>query len=395
MIKEDLEIYGIEYIESDDYKNRKKINKKQEKIRINFVKKFTREYIEKMDIDDYVEGKKEKTKKSFCKILEKDLDQLGRISGTSPADKKFGIYYSEEKKEYIYLPKKFGKCESEQEFFVKLKKELIKLIDAGEKHDFISLGKNQLSEMFKAKIYYVYNPNEALPIYSEKHLDFFLKALDIPIDNPKNNTFEKRKKILAWKNASSVFEKFSNLEFMNFLYSSYGFKQQIDILKQKSIIDKKNPKIIEDKDVIDRAIKKSTISNRKMNPEEINRKKTAIGIEAEEYVFEYEKKMNPKYSRKIKWVSKYSDTEGYDILSYDNNGRKKYIEVKYCSSGSLDKIDFYITANEKKNLDKEPNFLIYYIFGLRSDRPTIVILNNERLANVTFEPKVYKVIGKI
>ena len=54
----------------------------------------------------------------------------------------------------------------------------------------------------------------------------------------------------------------------------------------------------------------------------------------------------------------------------------------------------------EKNKDKisylhYPNYFIYYVFGLRRKKPTIIILNNERLANVTFEPKVYKVIGKI
>lgn len=395
MLKEEIEFYVLEYKKSEEFKEKQLINKEQEKIRRKFVKKFTKEFIMKMDVDDYVQGKGEITKESFCKILEKELKELGQISGTSPADKKFGIYYSDDKKKYIYLPKKFGNCKNYQEFFEKLKIELKNLLVAGETDNIKQIVDNKISEIVKAKIYYVYNPEKALPIYSEKHLDFFIRNLEINIEKNGINTFEKRKKILEWKNNSFVFCKFSNLEFMNFLYSSYAFKQQINILKQEKTSKFIEPIIIKDREIICRTIQKNTKYKKKPNYEEINQKKMVIGLEAEEYVFQCEKKHNRKYSRKIKHVSKYSDSEGYDILSYDQNGNPKYIEVKTSRSGNLDKIDFYITYREKELLDTIPAFEIQYVCGLRTKKPKIIIINKNNIENIVFKPIVYKITGKI
>ena len=182
---------------------------------------------------------------------------------------------------------------------------------------------------------------------------------------------------------------------MNFLYSSYGFKQQTDILKQKNFEEIVEPIIIKDKEIINRTIQKSTNFKRKPNYEEINQKKMAIGLEAEEYVLQYEKKHNKAYSRKIKHISKYSDSKGYDILSFDNAGNERHIEVKTSRSGNLDKIDFYITYNEKEHLDNDPAFEIQYVCGLRTKKPTIIIINKDNLENTSLKPIVYKITGKI
>ena len=182
---------------------------------------------------------------------------------------------------------------------------------------------------------------------------------------------------------------------MNFLYSSYAFKQQINILKQEKTSKFIDPIIIKDREIICRTIQKNTKYKEKPNYEEISQKKMVIGLEAEEYVFQYEKQHNRKYSRKIKHVSKYSDSEGYDILSYDQNGNPKYIEVKTSRSGNLNKIDFYITYREKELLDTMPAFEIQYVCGLRTKKPIIIIINKNNLENIVFKPIVYKITGKI
>lgn len=59
-------------------------------LRNEFVKNFSRAKIERMTIDDYVEGKSRKD--TFCYIIERDLDKLGTILG-SFASPKFGVYF--------------------------------------------------------------------------------------------------------------------------------------------------------------------------------------------------------------------------------------------------------------------------------------------------------------
>lgn len=61
MTKEELEELGIQYRESDLWKEDKKRQDGQLKIRDDFVKQFSLENLRKMTIDDYVEGKGSKT----------------------------------------------------------------------------------------------------------------------------------------------------------------------------------------------------------------------------------------------------------------------------------------------------------------------------------------------
>jgi uncharacterized protein DUF3883 len=47
---------------------------------------------------------------------------------------------------------------------------------------------------------------------------------------------------------------------------------------------------------------------------------------------------------KVKWISKDDDSLGYDILSYDEDGAKLYVEVKTTNAGRDRR--FFITDNE-------------------------------------------------
>ena len=47
---------------------------------------------------------------------------------------------------------------------------------------------------------------------------------------------------------------------------------------------------------------------------------------------------------KIKHVSKTNDLAGYDILSFNDDGSERYIEVKTTKGGK--RTEFYLTANE-------------------------------------------------
>lgn len=60
-------------------------------------------------------------------------------------------------------------------------------------------------------------------------------------------------------------------------------------------------------------------------------KQSKCGLEAEEFVLELERKRLPEMAHKIKRVSDFDVTAGYDIVSYENSGTEHYnrfIEVK-------------------------------------------------------------------
>lgn len=388
MKQEELEELGTNYLNSDNYKNDKKRHEEELKIRDKFVKQFTLDKLKLMTIDDYVEGKGSKA--SFCYQIEFGMQWLGQIRG-SFANSKFVLHYSKEKKDYTFQSGKFGS--SLNEVFNNVRQEIIKLVEDGANDNIDGLENNKLSKMFRGKIYYVYYPDKTLPIYNSEHIDFFMKNMGIPVTDDLNY-FHKIKMMLQWKNDSTVFRDFSNLEFMAFLYSSYGFKNEIDILKGKKELSNIEVEFITDQTIIDRVVQESTRAHRTPNFEEINRKKSAVGMNGELFVLEYEKSNNKKYARRIKRIGD-DPSFGYDILSYDAEGNEKHIEVKTCSSGNLEKIDFFISSNEYSKLQNDPLYVLYYVCGLSSENPKIISLSKENLVDVTFTPIAYQIHGKV
>lgn len=58
-------------------------------------------------------------------------------------------------------------------------------------------------------------------------------------------------------------------------------------------------------------------------------------------------KAYPNLVRKIERKSLISDNLGYDILSFEKDGRPRYIEVKASSDKAKDKFEFILSENER------------------------------------------------
>lgn len=83
---------------------------------------------------------------------------------------------------------------------------------------------------------------------------------------------------------------------------------------------------------------------------------------------------------------------GYDIDSFDENGKKLYIEVKTCSD-SKKRLNFYLTNNELDKLMKKENYQIYYLFDINK-MPKLHIVNKEKLLegkDKYLKPIIYKI----
>ena len=109
-------------------------------------------------------------------------------------------------------------------------------------------------------------------------------------------------------------------------------------------------------------------SNKSVTYKAKKKKKTQdskiIGKKGEDYVYEYEfrrlNKLNkPELANKIYKHCDNNDFPGWDITSYDTNGKKKYIEVK---SARKNKRSFTITSNEWNAAKREKeNYYIYIV----------------------------------
>jgi hypothetical protein len=89
---------------------------------------------------------------------------------------------------------------------------------------------------------------------------------------------------------------------------------------------------------------------KKFDPVERDFRNRSLGKAGEAFVLEVERKNlanieRPDLSRKVRWVAaEEGDGAGYDILSFDPNGKERFIEVK-TTNGSA-KTPFYLTRNE-------------------------------------------------
>lgn len=104
-----------------------------------------------------------------------------------------------------------------------------------------------------------------------------------------------------------------------------------------------------------------------------------IGELGEIYVLSHEKrKLNRRGQTdlvsKVRRVSLENVAAGFDILSFDEMGNEKYIEVKASKSY---RSAFELTANELKTAEHHRNsYWIYHITDIESDSPKVVEIQN-------------------
>lgn len=100
---------------------------------------------------------------------------------------------------------------------------------------------------------------------------------------------------------------------------------------------------------------------------------------------------------KLEWVSRFDDSLGYDIISYDaDSGKKKYIEVKTTTGSAT--TPFYMSENEVEQSKKigEQYFLyrLYKMDRCKPDNVNYFILKGDisKNADVSIEMKDYRVV---
>jgi hypothetical protein len=119
----------------------------------------------------------------------------------------------------------------------------------------------------------------------------------------------------------------------------------------------------------------------------------SLGNSGELFVIAYEKanllkqgKMN--LADRIEHVSvTHGDSAGFDILSFDESGREKYIEVKTTAYGPL--TPFYVTANEVTTSRKTASdYFLYRTFEFRR-KPKIFNKRGSLEKSFTLDPSQY------
>lgn len=135
----------------------------------------------------------------------------------------------------------------------------------------------------------------------------------------------------------------------------------------------------------------------KPNYLEIEQQNRNLGMLGEELIYEYEKWRLIKSGKenlidRIKWVSKESgDGAGFDILSINENGSDRYIEVKTTKLGEL--TPFYFTSNELKFSQKNSkHYFLYRVFKINQN-PNMFVKNGSFDEICVYEPTSF--VGRV
>ena len=389
-IRDDL---NYDYKEIDDLRNK-------------FANDYTPTKIRSLKFDEYIAGKSDPT--SFCNRIENELNKWGNIHGSTA--KKFGLYYGklgEDKERKYRIGKKYFGTQIDVAF-KNILSSIAELIE--NKDNLIILKKNPISPMFKGKLLSVYFPNEFLNIFSASHLNYFINMLGL--DNDSKSELDKQYLLLEFKNSDLIMKRWNTYEFSKFLYYSFGNPN--DEMKEKKLPPELNefklkdfPPIEEVKfEFVDLVTEKIITNNptrakksRKVDYSKQSKKLTRIGDRGEQIVLKAERKIlidngKPEFAEKVDQISKRDDSVGYDIVSYDLEGKKKYIEVK----STLRPIGFsniYISSNELETAEeRKENYYFYIVYNVGDKKPKIWKIKGTQFLtdeNVKKEIIMYKI----
>ena len=365
-----------------------------------FVKDFSPNRILQLKLDEYIQGKG--SKKSFCYRLETGLIKLGNMKGAT--SHKFGIYYGKEgeDKDHKYrFTKRYGS--TKEEVLKNVKMNIFDLLKAGKIDDREKIIKNKLAPLIRYKLLATYFPNAFINIYAEEHVDFFLSELGLNVSS--DEMYDKQKALLEFKKQNKILAIWSNNEFNSFLYYTFGKppsneKEKI-ILETLPPIEKVKAEFLNYK-IMRNKSNSNAKSKSKYKPdyEGQNDRNNRLGMRGENIVFNIEKefiKKNHLSQNKLEHVSVNNDRLGYDIVSLDEKGNQKYIEVKSTRS-KPDLANFIITSNEKEKATSLNNYFIYIVFEANTLHPKIIQLKdpfNKHKNKMHITPVNYRVTFNI
>ena len=172
-----------------------------------------------------------------------------------------------------------------------------------------------------------------------------------------------------------------------------GLNIEKQIQKQKFIINdapEKKPKLKRE------GVKKDKFRQLKVyNNPETDKKLKDIGNKGEQYIIEYEIERLTQANKveladKIKHISLVNDAAGYDILSFNEDGSERFIEVK-TTKGPIG-TDFFISPGEIKFSKANKEYYIYRVFEFLSEKMTgkIYIKKGDVEINFNLTPLQFK-----
>jgi hypothetical protein len=133
---------------------------------------------------------------------------------------------------------------------------------------------------------------------------------------------------------------------------------------------------------------------RKFDPVERDYRNRSLGKAGESFVLDLERRLlagaaRPDFARKVRWVAaEDGDGAGYDVLSFDERGRDRLIEVK-TTNGSA-RTPFYLSRNEREVAAERPEDWRIYRVHLFAKQPRVFTLAPPLEETVHLRPETWR-----
>lgn len=370
-----------------------------EMLRAGFVRDYPITRIGVLTLDEYVIGKGS-SNRSFCYRLEREMDSLGRILGATAF--KFGVYFGRIKSdplEQYRFASRWGN--NKEDAFSSVERAIVDLLKAARLGDSHAIEANPLSPMFKGKLLFVYYPAQFAPVYSEKHLNHFISELDL--GGSLRCGADMQRALMEYRATWPQLTAQPALLYMRLLYDVFGYPpdsgSQTAVAVSVPLLDKAvaGAEFIQDMPPVNPERERDSEDDGNPDYGARHKRLKRIGDRGEAIVVALEKKRliqagRPELADRIERVSEADDMAGYDVLSFDDDGTKRPIEVKATSAENLDR-GFYLSSNELQKASALTNYHIYLVFSTMGKKPRILPLKQPDLngPNLKLSPVVYHV----
>lgn len=285
-----------------------------------------------------------------------------------------------------------------------------KITDESAFENFLVIG---FSYQLIAYLFFIKNHQKYMPI-SQEQFDEIFSSIDLDFKTSHNCSWEnylQYNEIIKQfrKQLSQRFKTATLLDAHSFLWI-YGFqlnepKEKTEPISQKKKTGSKTEFRAQEKSKseLEIHVPKKEIEIDDLSDEvneidyiENHQKLMEIGQLAEEIVLESEieflKSDYPELADNVRLVSN-NPALGFDILSYETDGKQKQIEVKAISVTRNSK-SFIITRNEFSKSKTYSNYYVYCVTEIHSGNPKILRIKNPDFENNTdlrVEPLTYRI----
>ncbi|MHB1177272.1 MAG: protein NO VEIN domain-containing protein [Daejeonella sp.] len=375
-----------------------------------FSRDFPKSTIKSLPINEYVYGRFPIDEiKTFCYWMEKMLQSSGKIAG-SPCSQ-YGIWYGTHRKDKAVRyrhTKRYGS--SVDGAFERVKQEIVELLAAGGRKDYEAIANSMIAEKFRGKILATYFPDDYLSIYAGVYLDDILKYFNLDDEgSPQLHAILKQLRLIQFKQNDPIMKRWSLMKFAMFLndelymyyYKETAHKDEEDRVPGFPNLADIDPEFIEQTiDVQRDATARTTRGSRIGKTDHVRKtiRNKAIGDRGEQIVEFLERRElitagRADLAAKVDWIAKREDGHGYDIISRELNGDKKYIEVKSTVKHSGN-ANFFLSVSELDKCRDLKNYYVYYVYDVESKKPLIWKIPNPfhpEQAGIRMDPALYYV----